>query len=88
MSRRLSPTCRDAASRSRSATPLFSSAIRFGWQANGLDIPAMARQADELSSEVFVARGGRLLGTIIVADTIRPEAKQAIEALHRMGIRG
>jgi P-type E1-E2 ATPase len=47
----------------------------------------MARQADEVSSEVFVARGGRLLGTIIVADTIRPEAKQAIEALHRMGIR-
>jgi heavy metal translocating P-type ATPase len=39
------------------------------------------------SSEIFVARDGRFLGTILVADTIRPEAKGAIEALKRMGIR-
>ncbi len=38
-------------------------------------------------SEVFVARDGRLLGSIELADTIRPEARRAIERLHRMGIR-
>ncbi|MEI9432299.1 HAD-IC family P-type ATPase, partial [Mesorhizobium sp. Cs1299R1N3] len=36
---------------------------------------------------VYVARDGRLLGSIAVADTVRPEAKQAVEALQRMGIR-
>ena len=36
---------------------------------------------------MFVARDGRLLGSIIVADTIRPEARRAIEALHGMGVR-
>jgi P-type Cu+ transporter len=39
------------------------------------------------SSEVFVARDGRLLGAIMIADTVRPEARRAIEALNRMGIR-
>ena len=34
---------------------------------------------------MFVARDGMLLGSIIVADTIRPEAQRAIEALHGMG---
>jgi len=39
------------------------------------------------ASEVFVARTGKLLGAIAIADTIRPEAKRAIEALHRLNIR-
>jgi len=38
-------------------------------------------------SDVFVARGGRLLGAILVADTIRPEAARAVSAIHGMGIR-
>jgi Cd2+/Zn2+-exporting ATPase/Cu+-exporting ATPase len=54
---------------------------------NGIDISAAAPQAYEAGSEIFVARDGRLLGSIIVADTVRPEAKRAVEALHRMGIR-
>ncbi|HUY28799.1 MAG TPA: cation-translocating P-type ATPase [Candidatus Binataceae bacterium] len=41
----------------------------------------------DTSSEVFVARSGRLLGAIVVADTVRPEARRAIAALGRMGIR-
>jgi Cd2+/Zn2+-exporting ATPase/Cu+-exporting ATPase len=41
----------------------------------------------DVSSEVFVARDGRFLGAIVVADTVRPEARRAIEALSRMGIR-
>jgi heavy metal translocating P-type ATPase len=38
-------------------------------------------------SEVLVARNGRLLGAIAVADTVRPEAQRAIDALGRMRIR-
>ncbi len=36
---------------------------------------------------VFVARAGRFLGAIVIADAIRSEAKRAIEAFDRMGIR-
>jgi Cd2+/Zn2+-exporting ATPase/Cu+-exporting ATPase len=44
-------------------------------------------QGAKMGSEIFIARNFRPLGSIVVADTIRPEAKRAIEALHRMGIR-
>ncbi len=37
-------------------------------------------------SEVFVARSGQALGALVVADTVRPESRPAVEALHRMGI--
>jgi Cd2+/Zn2+-exporting ATPase/Cu+-exporting ATPase len=45
-----------------------------------------AANADQ-SSEVLVARGGRLLGELRIADVLRPEAKQAVFALRQMGIR-
>ncbi|HEV3076262.1 MAG TPA: cation-translocating P-type ATPase [Thermoanaerobaculia bacterium] len=46
------------------------------------------RGADrQVASEVLVARGGRLLGTIRVGDAIRPEAAAAVGALRQMGIR-
>ncbi|MGH6740244.1 MAG: heavy metal translocating P-type ATPase [Bradyrhizobium sp.] len=65
--------------------------IRVGSQlwmaANGIEVPAAANQDAAVGTEVFVARAGRLLGSIIVADTIRPEAERAIEALHGMGVR-
>ena len=38
-------------------------------------------------AEVFVARGGRLLGWLVVADTVRPEARQAVQSLKAMGLR-
>lgn len=38
-------------------------------------------------SEIFVARGGRFLGTLHIADTLRPEAKDAIQSLKSMGLR-
>ena len=58
------------------------------WMAeNGITLPAASGQDVTTGSEVFVARDGRLLGSIAVADTVRPEAKRSIEALHRMGIR-
>jgi Cd2+/Zn2+-exporting ATPase/Cu+-exporting ATPase len=45
-----------------------------------------AIDADQ-SSEILVARGGRLLGVLRIADVLRPEAKQAVVALRQMGIR-
>jgi heavy metal translocating P-type ATPase len=38
-------------------------------------------------SQVFVARKGKFLGTLVVADRLRPEAKQAIQSLRSMGLR-
>ena len=40
-----------------------------------------------LGSEVFAARGGRFLGTLRIADTLRPEAKDAIQSLKSMRLR-
>jgi P-type Cu+ transporter len=40
-----------------------------------------------VASEIFVARAGHFLGTLHIADTIRPEAKDAIQSLKSMGLR-
>src|SRR6202521_6018585 len=37
-------------------------------------------------SEAYVARGGQLLGTIRIADVLRPEAKSAVAAMREMGL--
>lgn len=54
---------------------------------HSIEVPCNFAAGGDTSSEVFVARDGRLLGAIVVADTVRPEAKRAIEALNIMGIR-
>jgi P-type Cu+ transporter len=38
-------------------------------------------------SEVYVARGGRVLGRIRIADVLRPEAKNAVVAMREMGLK-
>ena len=38
-------------------------------------------------SEVYVARGRQVLGSIRIADVLRPEAKHAVAAMRRMGLR-
>jgi heavy metal translocating P-type ATPase len=43
--------------------------------------------AVEAASEIFVARNGRFLGAIAMADTVRPEARRAVEVLGRMRLR-
>src|SRR2546428_22348 len=43
--------------------------------------------AASATSNVFVACDGRLLGAIAIADTVRPEARRAVAALGRLGIR-
>jgi len=50
------------------------------------EISPAGQQGRASTSDVLVARGGRLLGTIRVADTVRVEADAAIRALHAMGV--
>ncbi|MGC2477389.1 MAG: cation-translocating P-type ATPase, partial [Candidatus Sulfotelmatobacter sp.] len=49
-------------------------------------LPAPSNGADG-TSEVYVARAGQVLGSIRVADILRPEAKNAIAALRQMGLK-
>jgi len=42
---------------------------------------------DHSDGAVFVARGGHLLGSIRVADVVRPEAKASIERLQSLGLK-
>jgi len=56
-------------------------------RAHDIVLPAELVARHSGASEVFVARAGRLLGVIIIADTTRPEARQAIDTIHRMGLR-
>jgi heavy metal translocating P-type ATPase len=72
------------------ATQVGGTTIRVGNQAwmadNGIRVPALSPDSADTGSEIFVAREQHLLGSISVADTIRPEAKRAIDALHGMHI--
>jgi P-type Cu+ transporter len=54
---------------------------------HSIEVPANFAASGDTSSEVFVVRDGHLLGAIAVADTVRPEARRAIEVLTRMGVR-
>jgi heavy metal translocating P-type ATPase len=50
-------------------------------------VPCEQTNGDTTGSEIFVARGGRFLGTLQVADRLRPEAKNAIQSLKAMGLK-
>jgi Cd2+/Zn2+-exporting ATPase/Cu+-exporting ATPase len=52
---------------------------------NNIELPSNVPRTDS-SSEIFVACSGRFLGMIAVTDTIRPEARPAIQTLKRTGI--
>jgi heavy metal translocating P-type ATPase len=49
-------------------------------------LPASGNGADG-ASEVYVARAGQVLGSIRIADVLRPEAKNAITAMRQMGLK-
>jgi len=51
----------------------------------GVNLPLV--NAPESGAQVFVARRGRLLGWLVIADTVRPEARQAVEALKSLKLR-
>ncbi|MFI4865517.1 MAG: heavy metal translocating P-type ATPase [Steroidobacterales bacterium] len=71
-------------------TQVGGTTIRVGNQAwmadNGISVTALSAHSADTGSEIFVAREQHLLGSITVADTVRPEAKRAIDALHGMHI--
>jgi P-type Cu+ transporter len=58
--------------------------------ARGVDVEALAPRARALAAEgktaVYLALGGRALGIIAVADTLKPEAPEAVAALARRGV--
>ncbi|MGH7773467.1 MAG: heavy metal translocating P-type ATPase, partial [Candidatus Binatia bacterium] len=54
-----------------------------GVSLNGLEKEA-ERLADEGKTPMFVAMDGRVGGIIAVADTLKPESKEAVEAFHRL----
>jgi Cd2+/Zn2+-exporting ATPase/Cu+-exporting ATPase len=56
-------------------------------RAHGIPVLGNPSAAHALASTVFVARGQALLGAIAIADTTRPEAAEAIKAIHALGIR-
>jgi Cd2+/Zn2+-exporting ATPase/Cu+-exporting ATPase len=53
----------------------------------GITVPASLSRNIDVASEIYVARAGEVLGAIVVADTVRPEALQAIDTLRQMGMR-
>ncbi len=56
----------------------------------GMDTTLAEETVERLEAEgktaVLVAQGGQVLGVVAVADTVRPEACQAIRALREMGV--
>jgi P-type E1-E2 ATPase len=54
---------------------------------HGLAVPADLLAGHPGASEVYIARAGALLGAIVIADSVRPEARQAIATIHGMGIK-
>ena len=50
-------------------------------------VPADLAVHTDSASEIYVAGRGRLLGAIVVADTVRSEARDAVQALRQMGMR-
>jgi heavy metal translocating P-type ATPase len=71
-------------------TQVGETTVRVGNQAwmadNGISVSVLSAHSADTGTEIFVAREEHLLGSISVADTIRPEAKRAIDALHGMHI--
>jgi len=54
---------------------------------HGIAVADALANAHRGSTEVYVARGGMLLGSIEIADRVRPEARSAVAAVHALGVR-
>ena len=55
-------------------------------QQKQVDLSGHAARSDH-SSEILVASNGQYVGVIRIADTLRPEARDAVRALHSMGLK-
>jgi Cd2+/Zn2+-exporting ATPase/Cu+-exporting ATPase len=60
---------------------------RFLMSEHQIPIPGDSGSGTSGASEVMVARNGQFLGTVTIADTVRPEARHAIKQFDRMGLR-
>lgn len=56
-------------------------------QEHGVEIIDAADGAEEGVTEVFLARGGKYVGSISLLDEIKPEAAEAIQRLRRLGVK-
>jgi Cd2+/Zn2+-exporting ATPase/Cu+-exporting ATPase len=56
-------------------------------RAHGISVSGLAPGGHADTSKVFVARSAKLLGAIMIADRVRPEAADAVKAIQAMGIR-
>jgi Cd2+/Zn2+-exporting ATPase/Cu+-exporting ATPase len=54
---------------------------------HGIAVPGELADEHPDATIVYVARSGTLLGAVVVADRVRPQARQAIEAIRALGIR-
>jgi len=54
---------------------------------NEVTIPAAVRRQKNDRTAVYVAIDGKLAGVITLIDEVRPEAKDTLSALHRLGLR-
>jgi P-type Cu+ transporter len=57
-----------------------------GWSLNGLE-SEVTRLQNEAKTAMLVAMDGKIEGVIAVADTLKEGSKEAIEDLHRMGLK-
>jgi heavy metal translocating P-type ATPase len=54
---------------------------------NGVNVVSTNGPGTNGPSEVHVARAGQVLGSILIADVLRPEAKAAVAAMRQMGLK-
>ena len=57
-----------------------------GWSLNGLE-SEVTRLQNEAKTAMLVAMDGKVAGVIAVADTLKEGSKEAIDELHRMGLK-
>ncbi|AIR05605.1 zinc ABC transporter ATPase [Cedecea neteri] len=65
-----------------SPSKLDAQALNEVWQQR------IAKQEEEGQTVIVVLRSGQLLGTIAMRDTLRSDAREAVTALHQLGIQG
>jgi heavy metal translocating P-type ATPase len=53
---------------------------------NGIAVPVPLLDAHPDAAGVYVARAGVLLGAIVIADSVRPQSRRAVAAIHALGI--